>query len=57
MRACTLPCGACAQLSQARATSEKEAGNRAFAGKQFKQAVEHFTNCIELDPECVTACL
>eukprot|EP00983_Pelagomonas_calceolata_P105080 1159092-Pelagomonas_calceolata.AAC.3 len=38
------------RLGQARAATEKDAGNRAFASKQYKEAVEHFTKCIELDP-------
>ncbi|KAF5835938.1 TPR-like protein [Dunaliella salina] len=40
------------KLGQARAATEKDAGNRAFASKQYAEAVEHFTKCIELDPGC-----
>mmetsp|Transcript_6366 Transcript_6366/g.16973 ORF Transcript_6366/g.16973 Transcript_6366/m.16973 type:complete len:188 (+) Transcript_6366:68-631(+) len=41
------------KLGQARAATEKDAGNRAFASKQYKEAVEHFTKCIELDPGAI----
>lgn len=41
-----LPC------AQAKAVDEKGQGNRAFAAKEYQQAVVHFSKCIELDPEC-----
>ena len=39
--------------AQASAVDEKGQGNRAFAARDFEQAIMHFSKCIELDPECV----
>ena len=39
-----------AQLAQAQAAEEKERGNKLFGGKKYKEAIESFTKCIELDP-------
>ncbi len=39
---------------QGKAAEEKEKGNKAFADKRYDDAVNHFTVCIELDPECVS---
>ena len=36
---------------QATAVDEKGQGNRAFAAKDFLQAIVHFSTCIALDPE------
>jgi hypothetical protein len=33
------------------AAQEKELGNKAFAAKEYVQALTHFTRCIELDPK------
>jgi len=33
------------------AAQEKELGNKAFAAKEYAQALSHFTRCLELDPE------
>jgi hypothetical protein len=33
------------------AGKEKEAGNKAFAAKDYATAITHFTKCIELDPK------
>ncbi len=41
----------CSQLNQAKATEEKERGNKLFAAKKYKEAIECFTQCIELDPQ------
>lgn len=39
-----------AQLAQAQAAEEKERGNKLFGNKKYKEAIESFTKCIELDP-------
>lgn len=41
-------------LARVRAGGEKEAGNRAFAAKDYDTAATHFTAAIELDPQCVS---
>jgi hypothetical protein len=41
----------CSPPPQARAASEKEKGNKAFVDKDYEKAIEHFTTCIELEPE------
>lgn len=35
---------------QARAAKEKDLGNEAFQAGRFEEAIQHFTNAIELDP-------
>ncbi|KAK9828338.1 hypothetical protein WJX74_009774 [Apatococcus lobatus] len=37
-------------LKKGRAVEAKELGNRAFAAKNFEEALQHFNTCIQLDP-------
>ncbi|GMH34298.1 hypothetical protein BSKO_02132 [Bryopsis sp. KO-2023] len=38
-------------VRKAEASGEKEAGNTAYAKRNYEEAIKHFTKCIELDPK------